>query len=351
MQKINTSIQNNSDMSDFVRPDKFKEFISEDQSVNAIFNYIESIHDSCKPILVTGENGTGKKLIANICHDVSHSSGTLITINAAYVDDNSFTDTLFGSPKSAILSASNSTESLMNKSVHSTLFVENIDELSKTSQIKLLQWLQERGRCSSVDDSSCLSCARVIVSTSKNLEEYLREGRFRRDLYYQLAIHKIKLPPLRARKNDIPLLLDHFITAAAKELGKEIPAYPSELPVLLANYEFPGNICEFKAMVYDAVSQHRSHRLSLKIFQNAIDEASRKFVATPGQSIAFHPDLSLPSLVEMSSFLIEEALSRAGNNQSLAAKMLGISQPALSMRLKRRQGVLSRRLLLRNKTV
>jgi transcriptional regulator with PAS, ATPase and Fis domain len=177
---------------------------------------------------------------------------------------------------------------------------------------------------------------RIIAATSRQLQGRLQEGSFRKDLYYRLCTHRIKLPPLRLRKEDVPLLLDYFIGEAAKELNKSVPSYPPELPFLLSNYTFPGNVRELKSMVYDAVSRHKSRLLSMEVFRGIIDADFKKPAKLPEQAVSFHPDRALPSLNEMDTYLIAEAMGRSGHNQSLAARMLGISQPALSKRLKKK---------------
>ena len=146
----------------------------------------------------------------------------------------------------------------------------------------------------------------------------------------------IKVPSLRSRKDDIPLLLDYFLSLAAKDMDKPTPSYPPELPTLLCNYGFPGNVRELRALVYDAVSRHRSRLLSMDVFRKVLDDQyDSNSISLSNHSVSFNPNLSLPSLSAMDDFLIKEAMKRADNNQSLAARILGISQPALSKRLKK----------------
>ena len=316
-------------------PEVFDDFISKNNKINGIFHYIESIAASIQPILIAGESGTGKELIAKACHQSSQRQGSMVTVNVAGLDDDMFADTLFGHEQGAFVGASKERRGLVDQAAHGTLFLDEIGDLSQQSQVKLLRLLQEGEYYRLGGDVPKRATARIIAATHHNLEEQLKDGSFRKDLYYRLCTHRIKLPPLRARKEDIPLLLDYFIQMSAQELNKSVPSYPAELPVLLSNYSFPGNVRELKGMVYDAVSRHRSRLLSMEVFRSIIDEDLQKPIELPQSAVHFNPDLMLPSLVEMDAYLIDEAMKRAGNNQSLAARMLGISQPALSKRLKK----------------
>ena len=162
-----------------------------------------------------------------------------------------------------------------------------------------------------------------------------KAGSFRRDLYYRLRTHQIVIPPLRERKSDLPLLIDHFLDEACAIFNKPKPAIPKKLIQLLNSYNFPGNIRELKAMIFDAVTLLRDRSLDLNLFTKAI-ELSRNGSAsqqTPRQN-PFADFEQLPTFNEAAAFLVMDAMSRANNNQTMAARLLGISQPALSKRLK-----------------
>ena len=171
--------------------------------------------------------------------------------------------------------------------------------------------------------------------------------KFRKDLYYRLQTHHIHIPPLRERKEDIPLLIEHFVGKAAETLDKKKPTPPRELSTLLGTYHFPGNIRELESMVFDAVSRHESGVLSTESFkekmiheqvthqtiQTAETMAQAGLPVVQDKQILF-PD-RLPTLKESEQMLIEEALSRADGNQTIAAQLLGLSRRALSNRLSR----------------
>jgi DNA-binding NtrC family response regulator len=181
--------------------------------------------------------------------------------------------------------------------------------------------------------------ARVVVATHVDLDARMAAGKFRRDLYYSHYSHRVHLPPLRERKDDLPLLLDHFLAEAAAKLGKRKPTPPKELVVLLSTYSFPGNIRELEAMVYDAVSQHTGRTLSMKSFLARIGLQAEHpaLEASPVSENPFAFMTDLPTLQRAGQLLIDEAMQRSAGNQSIAARLLGISQPALSKRLKEKR--------------
>jgi len=316
-------------------PEVFEPIVSRSQSMRAIFQYLETIANSNQPLLINGESGTGKELLARAAHEVSGRSGPLVTVNVAGLDDNVFADTLFGHQRGAFTGADSNRAGLIEQASGGTLFLDEIGDLSQASQVKLLRLLQEGEYYPLGSDRPKRINARVIVATHQDLAQQQQQGTFRKDLYYRLCIHQVEIPPLRQRKEDIAPLLNHFIQQAADELGKPAPSYPPELPVLLSTYNFPGNIREFRAMVFDAVSRHRSHLLSMNSFQQLLDENPTVDSAQELTAVTFNPEQPLPTLAEIDQLLVNEALSRADNNQSLAARLLGISQPALSKRLKK----------------
>ncbi len=316
------------------RPEVFEAIITRSSQMRAVFQYLESVAPSNQPLLICGESGTGKELLAQACHQLSNRSGALVTVNVAGLDDNVFADTLFGHQRGAFTGADKSRAGLVEEAAGGTLFLDEIGDLSMSSQVKLLRLLQEGEYYPLGSDRPKRSRARIIVATHQDLARQQQAGRFRKDLYYRLCTHQVMIPPLRQRKEDIPLLLQHFVQQAAGELDKQPPGYPPELAQLLATYHFPGNVREMRALVFNALSQHRSHMLSMDAFKQVLGEDTQPANYTEA-TVSFSPDSPLPTLAEMDQLLVAEALQRADNNQSLAARLLGISQPALSKRMKK----------------
>jgi DNA-binding NtrC family response regulator len=296
-----------------------------------VFSYVEAVARSPQPLLVMGESGVGKELVAAAAHGLSGAPGRLVAVNVAGLDDTMFADTLFGHVRGAFTGADQPRRGIVEEAADGTLFLDEIGDLSTASQVKLLRLLQEGEYFPIGSDRPKRAKARVVVATHQDLAALERAGRFRRDLYYRLVTHRVRIPPLRERKDDIPLLIDHFLEEAARELGKRKPTPPRQLAQLLATHDFPGNVRELKAMVYDAVSRHEGRVLSMEAFRDAIGHENER----PAPHVNPFAGLDrLPTMREALELLIQESMRRSAGNQSLASRLLGISQPALSRRLK-----------------
>lgn len=321
-------------------PEAFQEIITKDKKMFAIFQYIESIAGSSQPVLIQGETGVGKELIAKAVHRLSRPKGAFVAVNVAGLDDNVFSDSLFGHIKGAFTGAERDRAGLIEKANSGTLFLDEIGDLSASSQVKLLRMLQEREYFPLGCDEPRKTTARVVASTLADLKSLEKSGKFRKDLNYRLSIHLINVPPLKERKQDIRILTDHFLKQAAEELGKKTPTPPEELYTLLSTYCFPGNIRELQSIIFDAVSRHKSKVLSLDVFKAHIEKEkgsrnSPNKRQEPYNSYPLAITGDFPTIKEATRWLIAEAMKRAGGNQSIASRMLGISQQALSKRLKK----------------
>ena len=320
----------------------FSKIITRSKKMRAILHYIESVAKSRNPVFITGETGAGKELMAKSVHAVSGLKGNYVAVNIAGLDDTVFSDTLFGHRRGAYTGADKEREGLIVKANGGTLLLDEVGDLSETSQVKLLRLLEEEVYYPLGADTPQKSNARIIACSNQDIENLLKEGGFRKDLYYRLCTHHINIPPLRERLEDIPLLLDHFIEEASTALNKKKPSAPPELVSLLSTYHFPGNVRELKAMVNDAVAQHGSGKLSLDSFKG--------FIKHKGQLSAKHPLPSsddteslhnifgrFPSLKEVDDYMIDAAMKRANGNQGIAASLLGITRQALNQRLKKKK--------------
>jgi DNA-binding NtrC family response regulator len=330
------------------RPDAFSDFDTCSEKMHSIFRYMEVIASSSEPVLITGETGSGKELIARALDKLCGRQGKLVTVNVAGLDDQLFTDTLFGHVKGAFTDAHQARKGLVEQASEGILFLDEIGDLSIPSQVKLLRLIQEHEYYPIGADVPKHTDARLIVSTNKNLEEMQQVGEFRRDLYYRLCVHHIQVPGLRERKEDIPLLVDSFLKEASAEMGKKSPTVPEELYTLLSTYYFPGNIRELRAMIYDAVSLHSSKKMSLDSFKQTIKTNRENMSVQEASNGTGEIDTEiarkinsprllqfsqrLPTLKEAQEILIQEAMARAKNNQSIAAQMLGITRQALNRR-------------------
>ncbi len=322
-------------------PAAFRGIVTTDRTMQAIFSYIEAVALSGEPLLILGESGVGKELIARAAHTLSGCRGQLVSVNVAGLDDVVFADTLFGHVRGAFTGADQPRRGMIEEAADGTLFLDEIGDLSIPSQVKLLRLLQEGEYFPLGSDRPKRLKARIVVATHQNLSHKQEAGSFRRDLYYRLCTHMVAIPPLRERKGDLPPLLDHFLEESARALGKKKPTPPRELLQLLATYNFPGNVRELKALVYNAVSVHRDRVLSMETFLTTIirPESKQQMVVPRAERNLFAGVERLPTFGEAAELLVEEAMARANGNQTMAARLLGISQPALSKRLKLRGAI------------
>lgn len=319
----------------------FSPIVTNSKKMRAIFKYVQAIAGSNQPVLITGETGVGKELVAQALHKASGSTGELVDVNIAGLDDTVFSDTLFGHEKGAFTGAEKARDGLIKRAAGGTLFLDEIGDMKEASQIKLLHLLQERRYYPLGSDVPRTTDARIIVATNRDLSKAMRDGTFRNDLYYRLRFHQIHIPSLRERPEDIPVLLDHFLDKAASSLSKKKPTPPQELVTLLSNYHFPGNIREMEGMIFDAVAKHESGVLSMDSFRHIIgDERSvleSSLVNSPSEDDegVWPMDLTtrFPTLKEAEEYLVAEALRRCDQNQRIAAELLGITRQALNKRL------------------
>ena len=316
----------------------FGSIVTTSARMRAIFLYLESVAPSRQPVLISGETGTGKELIARAVHSLSGVGGPFVAINLAGLDDNMFSDTLFGHQRGAYTGADRAREGLIRQASGGTLFLDEIGDLSPGSQVKLLRLLQEGEYLPLGADKVQSSDARIVAATHADLKHSMEMGTFRPDLYYRLCSHRVELPPLRDRPEDLPLLAAHFLEKASARLGKPLPVAPPELNRYLAAYRFPGNIRELESIIHDAVARSASRILSLESVVAAVgSDLLIPVSAAPAPSRCPVCPFSekFPTLKGAEDFLIAEALRLSDNNQRLAAAYLGITRQALNKRLGR----------------
>lgn len=323
-------------------PQAFAGVITRNRAMEDIFRYVEAIGASVQPVLITGETGTGKELIAKAIHVLSRPEKAFVAVDVAGLDDTVFTDTLFGHKRGAFTGAEQARDGLVAAAAQGTLFLDEIGDLKETSQVKLLRLLQEGKYYSLGADQPRRSNARIVVATNRNIAELINAGHFRKDLFYRLRGHHIHIPPLRERKDDLPLLFNHFLEKSAQALQKSVPGVPAEIYSLLKTYPFPGNVRELEAMVHDAVARHQSGILSLRSFKDTMGY-DHSMVLQDLDEDTIKTELGklfsdrLPTLKEAEHYLIEEALRRADGNQGIAAGLLGLTRHALNKRLVRQR--------------
>ena len=314
------------------QPAIFESIITASDVMYRLFEYVEAIAPSPTAALITGESGTGKELFARAVHDSSGRAGRFIAVNVSGLDDTMFSDTLFGHVRGAYTGAETVRRGLIEQAAEGTLFLDEIGDLPMSSQVKLLRLLQEQEYYPLGSDTPMSSSARIVAATNTDLVEKQNDGSFRKDLYYRLMTHRIHLPALRERPDDIPVLLDHFLRQSAHTLSKEPPQVAASLYRELQRYSFPGNVRELQSLIMDAVSRTADGPLAMESIREYLDQHHG-----PGQHESTDERFSFvgpfPTLKEVESYFVALALDRAGGSQTAAAQMLGVSQSTLSRRL------------------
>jgi DNA-binding NtrC family response regulator len=319
-------------------PNAFKEIITNSKKMRSIFQYVEVIAKSNQPVLITGETGVGKELIARAISSLSGRSGEFITVNVAGLDDNMFSDALFGHVKGAFTGADKPRDGLISSAVNGTLFLDEIGDLNESSQIKLLRLIQEQEFYPMGSDVIKKCDARIVVATNRDLSQLISSGKFRKDLYYRLCSHRIHVPPLRERREDIPLLLEHFLEMAAISFNKPKPVPSPEVVAMLTTCYFEGNVRELHAMIFDAVARHTSDLLTLNCFVGLTKDdsaLSSTSLESPREANEMISALfgRFPTIKEVEDYLITAAMNMTNGNQRSAAQLLGIARQTLSKRL------------------
>jgi len=318
--------------------DRFSAIITADPKMLSIFKLVEIIAPTLHPVVINGETGVGKELIARAIHAASGLSGEFVPVSVAGLDEALFSDMIFGHKRGAFTGASEQREGLIKKASGGTLFLDEIGDINPESQKMLLRLLQEKEYYRLGSDILYQSNARIIAATNRDLKALIAAGIFREDLYHRLAAHKILLPPLRERRGDIPLLAEHFAREAAAALGREVPEFSAELKMALAAADFPGNVRELVNQVKHAVACNSSGALSaadfpelpLAVFPRVKREVK---VANEGSFSLFVSFEKFPAIEEVEALLIQEALQLSAGNKGVAAELLGISRPTLNKKL------------------
>lgn len=317
----------------------FDRIVTQNSQMRDIFSYIEAIATSGQPVLILGETGTGKELLAHAVHSVSELPGEFVAVDVSGLDDALFSDTLFGHEIGAYTGAGGVRSGLIDQARNGTIFLDEIGDLPEVSQMKLLRLLQEGIYYPLGSDKPKQCKSRIVTATNKTLEALSSlDGSFRRDLYYRLSTHLIKVPPLRERKDDLVLLTEQLITEAATSMKKAPPSISKYSLQILECYGFPGNIRELKTYLYDAVARTNSDHIE----DHMIEERLRTQAPTYSVEKYDQPSLEeifgrIPTLEALTEFAIDQAMECSGRNQSQAARLLGISKQALNKRLKKRQ--------------
>ncbi len=334
-QKEITQMKDSIFSENFNRERDFPSIITRCENMRSIFRSIGLIAVTSRPVLIQGEPGVGKELIAREIHKQSRRNGEFVLFDTVGITDEDFTFKLFGQRKGVKGESDN--KGKLTDARNGTLFINEIGELSNQAQFKLLRLMQESEYPARNDDSQASNTARIIAATTKNLPAQIKIGAFRKDLYSFFEKNDIYIPPLRERKEDMSILLEHFIHEASKKHGLEIPKIPKELFLLLEKYDFPGNISELKNMANEAVRRHKVDVLSLDVFLESI--RNRSLNSTYGIKVPTDKKVvfeqNLPTFAEMEAIYMAEVMNLSSGDKSTAARLAHLNITTFINRMKK----------------
>jgi len=302
--------------------------IGESGRMLEVFSLVRRVAPSEATVLIRGESGTGKELIAKAIHFASpRASGPLVKVNCAALPETLLESELFGHEKGAFTGAFVTRKGRFEVASGGTIFLDEIGDLPTHLQAKLLRVLQER-EFERVGSSKPISIdVRILAATHRDLERLLKAGQFRDDLYYRLNVVTIVLPPLRERRQDLPLFMDHLLRVFAEKNGKKIRGFTSEAREALLRYDYPGNVRELENII---------ERASVITRNDVIGRADLPISIQEPEVEVSNSKTDLPVVVErLERRMIREALARSGGVQTRAAEQLGITERALRYKLKK----------------
>jgi putative PEP-CTERM system response regulator len=310
----------------------FGNIIGKSKEMREIFKVVRQIADSKSTVLIMGESGTGKELISRAIHyNSSRKSYPFITINCAAIPETLIESELFGHEKGAFTDAIKTKKGLFEEADGGTLFLDEIGELSLTTQAKILRFLEER-EFNRVGGSKTIKVdVRLITATNKDLSQMIKKGGFREDLYYRVNVVPILLPPLRERREDIPLFLEHFINKFNDENNKNVKGVSKEALELMMNYEWPGNVRELENLIERVIALTSSEYIQPYELPFSLINISK--INGLKESILNGKVSILKAEEEFEREIILDALKRTNCVQSHAAEMLGISRRILKYKM------------------
>jgi len=305
----------------------FQQLIGKSPSMQKIYDLIERISDISSNVLITGESGTGKELVAKAIHYTGkRKERPLIALNCAAIPETLLESELFGYKKGAFTDAKSDKKGLIFEANKGTLFLDEITEMPLTLQAKLLRVIEEKEVRPLGDTIAYPVDVRIISTSNRNMETLIQQDQFRKDLYYRLKVIDIELPPVRERKEDIPLLVKHFINRFNKELKKEIAGISDETLRILFSYSWPGNVRELENVIQRAIALGR-HEVILPedLPMSVLYEADKDMLKKAVQEKY--------TIDQMEKEYIRRILVEVGGNRTKACKILGLDRKTLYRKL------------------
>ncbi|MGO8700081.1 MAG: sigma-54-dependent transcriptional regulator [Limisphaerales bacterium] len=303
----------------------FDNVIGESPAMGEVFDVVRQVAPTRTTVLLLGESGTGKELIAKAIHQLSpRAQLPMVTVHCAALAPTLLESELFGHEKGAFTGAYERRVGRFEQAQGGTLFLDEIGEIDQTLQVKLLRFLGERTFERVGSNKTLTADVRLVAATNKDLEEQIKAGKFREDLYFRLAVVQITLPPLRERTGDIVLLARVFLEEFAAENNKKVNEFTPDALEALMNYAWPGNVRELRTAIEHAVVLSRGDKVGLRDLPPALRGVGTKFSA---------PAPSDLTVAEGEKHLILRALKESDGNRTTAAKKLGLSRRTLHRKL------------------
>lgn len=306
----------------------FHQILGKSKPMQAVFDLIKRVADSPTNVLITGESGTGKELVAKAIHfNSDRKEAPFIPVNCAAIPEQLLESELFGHMRGAFTDAKMDKRGLFEEAQKGTLFLDEISELPLMLQAKLLRAIQEKEIRRVGANKSIAIDVRIIAATNLNLSEEVKAKRFRDDLYYRLNVIEVKLPPLRDRREDIPLLVEAFLKRCAATRGKEVKGVNEAALAMLMDYAWPGNVRELENVIERAVTLSRVEKITPDDLPPAVQGArgDRRVLDEAAEK-------TLP-LHEIEKEYIKKILDKMGGNKYQAAHVLGIDRKTLYRKL------------------
>jgi two-component system response regulator AtoC len=310
----------------------FENIVSKNEQMQKMFDVIKKVSQYKSTVLITGESGTGKELVARALHyNSDRSQNPFIAVNCGAIPENLLESELFGHAKGAFTDAIRTKKGLFEEADGGTLFLDEIGELPGQLQVKLLRVLQE-GEIRRIGESKPIQIdVRIVAATVRDLSKEVNEGRFREDLFYRLNVLPIRIPPLRERKEDIPLLIRHFIGKYNKAMNKNVADIDHNALETLINYKWYGNVRELENTVERAIVLSEKNNIELENLPIEVQNFKEEFQAEqwPDEEYSIK---KTSKILEIN--LIKKALKKTKGNHTHAAKLLEISHRALLYKIK-----------------
>ncbi len=299
----------------------FHGIISQNKKMKEIFLLVEKIADTDSHVLITGESGTGKDMIAKAIHERSGREGNFVSINCSAIPDTLLESELFGHKKGAFTGAVEDKEGLFESAHRGTLFLDEIGEMPYPLQAKLLRVIQDKKIRRIGSTREIKVDVRIVAATNYNIEKLVRDGKFREDLFYRLNVIRINLPPLRERLEDIPILVEYFVEKFSKKFQKRIKGISPDVFSLFFKYNWPGNVRELENTIEKMVLLEESEILTLNYVP---DEVKRKAKLYEEEDVVFEIGFE-KYLDEKIKEVILRALDKAKGNKKKASELLKLS--------------------------